>query len=167
MPTCCRPASPSLPRPSLATLHPGRTLKSAAASPCCRMRWPRWVLPPLLGSGCDRGFMRLPAAAAANAERQAAAWPANSWDAAPTRRQMLPTRVSPPQDAASWSALSRIQLCWSLPFLYATHVCSYSCALSQYAPAEASSMTLCWLSRQPAGVPGSTCPGWPTNYPGL
>lgn len=71
------------------------------------------------------------------------------------------------QDAASWPALSRIQLCWSIPFLLATHVCSYSCALSQYAPEAAGSMSMCWLSAQPAGAPGTACPSWPTDYPGL
>lgn len=28
-----------------------------------------------------------------------------------------------PQDAASWTALQNIQLCWSLSFLAATHIC--------------------------------------------
>ncbi|PRW33116.1 lipase [Chlorella sorokiniana] len=78
---------------------------------------------------------------------------------------LLPDEMA--QDAASWPALSRIQLCWALPFLLATHVCSYSCALSQYAAEGAAGMSMCWLSSQPAGAPGTACPGWPTNYPGL
>lgn len=68
------------------------------------------------------------------------------------------------QDAATWPALANMQLCWALPFVYATHICSYSCFLSQFVPG-ASNGNACWLSQQPAGTPGSQCAAWPSNYP--
>ncbi|KAL4431070.1 hypothetical protein ABPG75_006326 [Micractinium tetrahymenae] len=71
-----------------------------------------------------------------------------------------------PQDAASWPALQDIQLCWAINFLYATHICSYACFTSQFAPAAAANYNLCWLSARPEGAPaGMQCPGWPNTYP--
>ena len=68
------------------------------------------------------------------------------------------------QDAATWPALANLQLCWARQFLTATHVCSYSCFLSQFAPGGANH-SACWLSQQPAGAEGSQCPQWPSDYP--
>lgn len=71
------------------------------------------------------------------------------------------------QDAASWPALRNIQLCWAYQFLWATHLCSYACALSRYAPTPAADASQCWLAAQPGGAPGSQCGLWPTDYPGM
>jgi hypothetical protein len=68
------------------------------------------------------------------------------------------------QDAATWPALANLQLCWALQFLTATHVCSYSCFLSQFV-LGAANHSACWLSHQPAGAEGSQCPHWPSDYP--
>lgn len=73
-----------------------------------------------------------------------------------------------PQDAASWAALRDIQLCWGTRFLFATHVCSYSCFLSQFSSGAAAANN-CWLAARPAGAQGDACPLWPATpgYPGM
>lgn len=80
-----------------------------------------------------------------------------------------PTRTLcswPLQDAASWPALDSLQLCWASNFLYATHICSYTCWTSQFVPTND---TACWLAPQPPGAPGSSCFLWPASppYPGM
>lgn len=84
---------------------------------------------------------------------------------APSACPPLSHAAALPQDAAAWAELQYIQLCWAKSFLWASHVCSYACALSQYAPAEAAAFNMCWLSQQPAGSAGSQCATWPTDYP--
>lgn len=76
-----------------------------------------------------------------------------------------------PLDAKAWRTLDRIQLCWAVPYLFASHVCSYACWASQFVGdgsggnSSATYGTQCWLSPQAADAPGSTCEFWPTDYP--
>ncbi|KAL4425099.1 hypothetical protein ABPG77_010413 [Micractinium sp. CCAP 211/92] len=90
----------------------------------------------------------------------------SSWSYATVGGSLPFGPASMPQDAVSWPALRDIQLCWSLNFLMATHVCSYACFTSQFAPPAAAAQSSCWLSARPEGSPaGVQCTGWPAGYP--
>lgn len=93
----------------------------------------------------------------------------SSWPYATVGGTLQLTPGQMPLDAEAWAALDRIQLCWAVPYLFASHVCSYACWASQFLPGAGDPAdpfgAQCWLSPQPADAPGTACEFWPTDYP--
>lgn len=71
-----------------------------------------------------------------------------------------------PQNVNAWGQLTTVPINKNaVPFLTASHICSYMCFTSQYASSTVSD-NQCWLNQQPATASGSQCRGFPVNnYP--